>query len=342
MKGRIGTHMRYKGFIVPRSNQLRKFSKKDLTSKAKTRLSWMDYFEKTHNGRLTCRHFGISPDTFYRWKRRYFPFNIHSLEDNFNNRRPHRVRVPETLPHIVSRIKTLREMYPRWGKEKIRVLLKRENLLVSSSTVGRTISRLKAKGLLKKLELNYISAKKRYLKRAWGIRKPIDFEVKKPGDIVAVDTLDVRPLPAVVRKQFTSRDLVSKWDTIRVYPSATSEKAKDFLNYLLNSSPFKVKAIQVDGGSEFKGEFEEECRNKNIRLFILPPRSPKLNGCVERSNRTHTEEFYEINDFPLEVEELNRELKEWQNTYNTIRPHEALNYLTPKEYILKQNNVYGM
>jgi putative transposase len=47
--------------------------------------------------------------------------------------------------------------------------------------------------------------------------------------------------------------------------------------------PFLVKAIQVDGGSEFEAAFEEECQKRNIRLFVLPPNSPKLNGYVERA-----------------------------------------------------------
>jgi len=42
-----------------------------------------------------------------------------------------------------------------------------------------------------------------------------------------------------------------------------------------------------------KQYFEEACREKEIKLFVLPPRSPKLNGYVERAHRTHLEEFYE-------------------------------------------------
>ena len=87
--------------------------------------------------------------------------------------------------------------------------------------------------------------------------------------------------------------------------------------------PFPVHAIQVDGGSEFQAGFEEACREQGIRLFVLPPRSPKLNGCVERAQRTHTEEFYEVNDFSLEIAPLNRELLAWERIYNTVRPRQA-------------------
>ena len=97
--------------------------------------------------------------------------------------------------------------------------------------------------------------------------------------------------------------------------------------------PFPIKAIQVDGGSEFQDAFERECQKRGIKLFVLPPRSPKLNGHVERAQRTHTEEFYEVTDSSFEIVELNRALLEWEKVYNTIRPHQALGYLTPLEFL---------
>ena len=99
--------------------------------------------------------------------------------------------------------------------------------------------------------------------------------------------------------------------------------------------PFPVKAIQVDGGSEFQDAFERECQRRGIKLFVLPPRSPKLNGHVERAQRTHTEEFYEVTDTSFEMPELNRSLLKWEGVYDTVRPNQALGYLTPQEYLEK-------
>ena len=70
-------------------------------------------------------------------------------------------------------------------------------------------------------------------------------------------------------------------------------------------------------------QFEATCQERGIRLFVLPPRSPKLNGCVERAHRTHSEEFYEVYDGDLEIIPLNHALKAWEHIYNTIRPHQA-------------------
>ena len=118
-----------------------------------------------------------------------------------------------------------------------------------------------------------------------------------------------------------------------VYTRATANTAAQFLDALTARTPFELKAIQVDGGSEFKAEFEAACQERNIRLFVLPPRSPKLNGCVERGNRTHREEFYEVYDLEWTVAGLRPSLLGWEGVYNTIRPHKSLGYLTPQEYI---------
>ena len=89
----------------------------------------------------------------------------------------------------------------------------------------------------------------------------------------------------------------------------------------------------MDGGSEFQAAFEQACQEMGIRLFVLPPRSPKLNGHVERAQRTHTEEFYELYDGDLEIAPLNQALLAWERIYNTVRPHQSLDGRTPAEYL---------
>jgi len=102
--------------------------------------------------------------------------------------------------------------------------------------------------------------------------------------------------------------------------------------------PFPIRAIQVDGGSKFTARFEEECQRRKILLFVLPPHSPKLNGHVERANRTHSKEFYEVVDSDFTVSDLTPKLLEWEQVYNTVRPHQALGYLTPLQFL---HHYYG-
>jgi putative transposase len=308
----------------------------DISSAAKKRLKWFDYYEANgQNARKTCRHFDISPDTFYRWKHRYNNHNLKTLEDH--SHQPHHVRQATWSAEKEKAVLKIREEYPRWGKEKLAVLLKESGHSLSVSMVGRILKHLKESGVLRDPTNHYISARKQQRKRPYAIRKPKEYIAKEPGDIVEVDTLDVRPLPGVILKHFTARDVISKWDVIKASSRATSASAAAFISSILERMPFNVKAIQVDGGSEYQDIFEETCMKYGIKLFVLPPRSPKLNGHVERAQRTHTEEFYEITDSSFEIPELNNALLQWEMIYNTVRPHQALGYLTPYQFLEKRN-----
>ena len=117
----------------------------------------------------------------------------------------------------------------------------------------------------------------------------------------------------------------------KIVPTALTASA--FLRALEQRMPFPLRAIQVDGGSEFAAEFERACQQRGLRLFVLPPRSPQLNGRVERAQRTHTEEFYEVIPDSFQLPALNRDLRAWECIYNTVRPHQALGYLTPLEFL---------
>jgi transposase InsO family protein len=299
----------------------------------------MDFYRRHRNAALTGRRFGISRRTFYRWWRRYDPRDLTTLEDR--SHRPHRRRQPTWTPELADRVLALRRLYPRWGKDKLAVLLAREGRRVSVSMVGRILTRLKLRGVLHEPPRGRARFRRRARGRRYAVRKPRAWTVRQPGDLVQVDTLELRPLPGVVVKQFTARDVISRWDVIEAHRRATSALAAQFLNTLLERMPFPLRALQVDGGSEFAAAFEDACRQRGLRLFVLPPRSPKLNGAVERAQRTHTEEFYEISACSLELQSLNRELRAWEHIYNTVRPHQALGYLTPQEFLLRNRGEGG-
>ena len=150
------------GSIIPGAATLAKI--KDISSQARQRLKWFDYYElHDHNARLTCRYFGISPQTFYRWKRRYKPRDLSSLEER--SRKPKNLRRLTAPAELIGAVFKLREEYPRWGKDKLVVLVHRQSREVSTSMVGRILKHLKNRGVLKEPICNYISAKKRRWQR---------------------------------------------------------------------------------------------------------------------------------------------------------------------------------
>lgn len=222
-----------------------------LSSKARQRLKMIQWYEDHGgNARLTCRHFWIYPSTFYHWLRRYQREGPHGLEDR--SRRPYRVRQPTWSRELAQAVLRLREEYPRWGKDKLVVLLRKEGRQVSTSMVGRILRDIKKRGLLWEADLRDPWQVRRPQGRPYAVRKPRDHVPGAPGDLVQVDTADIRLLPGQVYKHFTARDVVSRWDVLDVYHRATAQAAAGFLDTLLERMPFPVKAIQVDGGSEFK------------------------------------------------------------------------------------------
>jgi putative transposase len=303
----------------------------DLSQKEVDRLRALRIWQQTRDIGLVCESFGISRATLYRWAKRFDPGDLGSLRDR--SRRPRRLRGPRWSGELIIALRDLRTRYPRWGRDKLVVLLGEQGWKTSASTVGRIMIYLRRRGQLVEPPRRAVSARRRSIQRPYAIRKPKAYGVSEPGDLVQIDTLDIRPLPGVVLKQFTARDTVSRWDVIEARSQATARTARQFLDTLDQRMPFPVRALQVDGGSEFFSDFEAECQRRSLRLFVLPPRSPKLNGSVERAQRTHTEEFYQVYDCPWTVAELNTELKNWEYTYNCLRPHQALRYKTPLQFL---------
>ena len=304
----------------------------DLSRDARRRLAMLDW-HRTHgaNVSLTARHYGVGRSTVYRWLARFDRLRLETLEDRGSA--PRRRRRPTWTVEHLRAVKAIRETYPRWGKDKLRILLRRAGIRLSTSMIGRILRRLTAAGDLREPRRRRMSVHQRRWARPYAIRTPADWAVTRPGDLVQLDTLDIRPLSDQVWKQFTARDVVSRWDTVELGRRATAQAAAVVLDRLAERMPFPVRAISIDNGSEFMAEFEAACETRGIRLFVLPPRRPKLHGAVERANRTHTEEFYELTDAEPTLEAFQVELRAWETVYNTIRPHQSLGYLTPAEYL---------
>ena len=117
-------------------------------------------------------------------------------------------------------------------------------------------------------------------------------KAKEPGELMQADHMSINFSEGGGVKEFKATCPVSKWSGLQVYSRATSRNAKRFLAYLQEQAPFPIRSLQVDGGSEFRDEFEQACQEAGIPLYVLPPKKPEYNGCVERANGTSRYEFY--------------------------------------------------
>jgi transposase InsO family protein len=318
--------MRVFGLNIP--NSVSSVHPVDLSKQAKHRLRRIGWYEERgRNIALTCRHFGISRDTFYRWLRRFEEFGPGGLEDG--SHRPKNVRKPTWSKELENAVLELRSLTPGWGKDKLAVLLRDQGWRCSTSMVGRVLTHLRASGRLIEVPGADPWHPRRPFVRPYGVRKPKEYQANQPGAIIQVDTAHVSLFSRLTFKHFTACDVFTRWQVLEAHGRATAHAAAGFLDTIVKRMPFPVLAIQVDGGSEFMAEFEDACRRLGIRLFVLPPRSPKLNGHVERAQRTHKEEFYYRLSYVDNLTQLNKLLRKWEDIHNTYRPHQALGQITP-------------
>src|SRR5690606_38614035 len=141
-----GTNARNR--LIGRPHRVAREAAPTLSRRGRGRLEMLDWHERHgRNVSRTARHFGYSRPTVYRWLGRYDRFRRETLEDRPS--RPIRRRRPTWTLAELAAVRRLRLAYPRWGKDKLVVLLRREGLGLSTSRVGRILARLAATGELR-------------------------------------------------------------------------------------------------------------------------------------------------------------------------------------------------
>lgn len=275
---------------------------------------------------------GISRATYYRYKRIIGDL----LEKNIipPSKRHLKLNKPKWGESEKQLVLHIRRENPTYGKEKIGVILKRDHdSTMSISTVGRILKFLKTKGLVIKSRSAVRARRHRafdkHAKR-WTYK---DYKDMVLGERVQIDHMTVSRNGITV-KHFQAWERKSKFIFAAVYSQATAKSAKRFLLELLKQVPFPILSIQVDGGSEFRAEFEDACADLNLELMVLPPKKPKYNGGVERGNRIFQDEFYYDPRMQEDsVRGIQASLTKALHKYNHYRPHKALHNLTPMCYI---------
>ena len=115
--------------------------------------------------------------------------------------------------------------------------------------------------------------------------------------------------------------------------------AIQFVDEVWRPSPFRIHVILTDNGAEFQSDFHWHLERLDIRHVYIRPRTPRLNGKVERSHRVDAQEFYQLLDqrgVSDDIRLFNEKLREWEDYYNFNRPHGALNGQTPYERLLEK------
>ena len=289
--------------------------------KVRHRLAMLRHAEEvTVNVAATCRYYGISRQSFYKWQRRYEELGEAGLRDGSS---APLCSPNQTSTEVVGKIIYLRSNH-HFGPQKIAMYLRRyHDIEISPSGVWR---------ILKRLDMNRLPASQRYKRHKDRWKR---YEKPLPGHRVQVDVKFIEPIGSSRKKhyQFTAIDDCTRLRVLRIYPRNNQKSAIQFLDYVLEKLPFAVECVQTDNGAEFQGAFHWHVLDRGIGHVYIKPRTPRLNGKVERSHRIDAEEFYRMLDGVVidDTRLFHTKLQEWEDFYNFHRPHGGLNGQTPYE-----------
>jgi transposase InsO family protein len=291
--------------------------------KVKARLRMLQHAQRVSgNVSQTCRFFGVSRALFYIWRERYEKHGVAGLRDLPRRPQHIRFRIP---PEIVSLILRIREER-RYGAVRVSLYLQRHyHAYVSPTTILKIFHRH---------HVGRISLKKYHPGP-----KPADAPLQVPGRSVQ---LDVKFVPRVGKArqrfyQFTTIDEATRFRVLRIYDHDNTKTAIDFFREVREHFPFAIQKIQTDNGSSFGPQFTWHLSDLRISHRHIPPGCPEVNGKVERSHKTDSEEFYQRRHFKHK-RDLARKLKKWETEYNEDRPHLALKGMTPAERLRELNH----
>lgn len=289
------------------------------------------FITKEHSFSYLCDLFGISRKTGYKWVERFRNFGLEGLVNQGTAPYHQPKAVPEDVIDLIISIKS---KYPLWGPKKIFAYI--ENQLDSCPCRTTIENILKRNGLVK--PRNY---RKRFAKRT----EPLA-NCNQPNDIWCTDfkgwsmTSDRQKFGPYTLMDANSRFLLacvqlSFDNTDHVW--AILEKC--FYEYGL---PLKIRS---DNGPPFATSAPGRLSALSIKLIkagVIPewtePGHPEQNGRQERMHLTLQSEC--ISD-TLSLAEQVRRIQEFNNYYNFIRPHEALNQKCPAEVYQASNRIWN-
>jgi transposase-like protein len=247
-------------------------------------------FAKEHgNVAWACRTFSVSRSACYRWREVYRERG----EAGLSERKPIALDHPRRVPQAtVQKVLELRTKY-HLGRQRIVWYLERyHGIKIGQSSMHRILIRNGLRKLPEKAGRRALHTC-RYAKQVPGHHIQMDVKVV---DLKTDDGTRVR------RYQYTAIDDASRIRALRIYPRHTQQHAIEFADHVIQQFPFRIHTVRTDRGHEWQAQFHWHVEDRGIRHAYIKPRSPELNGKVERSHRTDQEEFYQLLTYTDDVD----------------------------------------
>ena len=266
-----------------------------------------------------CRRYGISRQTYYRYRRRYLAEGLDGLEDR--SRRP--LQPANQIPvDLEVRICEMRKDHPRWGARRIRTELTRAGL--DAPAISTTHQVLIRNGLVAVEPPRRTRADKR-------------FERDIANDLWQIDAT------RVVLVDDTETWVVDLIDDHSRYllaaiagPRATGDLAWDAFETAASRYGLPRQVLS-DNGLIFTGRlhgvevmFEKSLADLGVEMVNSAPYHPQTLGKLERFHRT-LKEWLQDEGPVFDLDHLQELLDGFRHHYNRRRPHQGIGDATPAE-----------
>lgn len=233
----------------------------------------------------------------------------------------------ESPEQLVTKLRELATLRPRWGYRRLHILLRREGVEVNHKRVFR-LYRLEGLAVRRKHRKRLASALRTVLPPPTGPNE------RWSMDFVADAMTDGRRLRAFnVVDDFTRECLAIEVDT-----SIPGLRVARVLERISMTRPLP-KFIVCDNGPEFTGSnFDAWAHRRGVRVHFIRPGKPVENAYAESFNGKLRDECLNENWF-VSMADARSRIEAWRVDYNQVRPHSGLDNLTPSEFALRHTRV---
>ena len=233
---------------------------------------------------------------------------------------------PDGNDELRELLKALAAARPRWGQDRLQVLIRRQ---------GYGVNHKRTERLYRELGLS-LRLRKRS-KRASILRFPATIPTG-PNQRWSMDFVSDQLVTGQKLKCLTVVDDYSRESPgILLARSISGQVVADFFDLLaeMRSLP---EVLVCDNGPEFTGMVLDQWADRHhLRLSFIQPGKPQQNCFVESFNGKFRDEclneelFYDLADARTKIED-------WRIDYNENRPHRSLNQRTPAEFMKTYKN----
>lgn len=236
----------------------------------------------------------------------------------------YRYKARKTDDHeIVQELHQLVERQPRWGCRKMTDYLRSQGHGWNHKRICRVYRSLA-------LNLHRKPKKRLAARTALTLNVPVLSDQTWSLDFMSDSLSNGRAIRTLNILDDYNREAL--W--IEVDTSLPAERVVRVLEQLLlwRATP---KQIRMDNGPELISQrLDSWAREKQIELLHIQPGKPAQNAYIERFNRTFREDVLDAYLFD-NLEEVRAITERWLEEYNTIRPHEALQGLSPRQFAIQ-------